>query len=426
MAALTHGCMNLPLLFARRYLFASRTSRGRRQNAIHLITMISIVVIAVVTGAMVVVLSTLNGINDLVERIYSPFDQDLTITPSKGKTFVTDSLDLSAIARKAGANAASWVIQENVLLQCGDQQAVATMKGVQPSYIGMSHLADHMYSGTAGLSGAQGATALLGLGLKMDLDAPLDDGVLAPLRISAPVRGRRLSKFQQGAFERVNVPVSGTFTINMEFDTRYVLVPFDLAAHVLHYNGEANALELQLAAKADPDKAAEALREELGPRFLVRTRYQKNALVYSTNASEKWFTFVVLSFIGLIGAFNIIASLTMMMIEKRGDMATLMSMGAPSRMVRTIFFQEGLLIVGVGAVLGLVLGLVLCWTQEKCGLITLSGSVVDAYPVKVLWTDLFLVLVTVAVIGLVATGIPLRALDRRFLQATRPNAPVGS
>ncbi|MCB9170366.1 MAG: ABC transporter permease [Flavobacteriales bacterium] len=418
--------MNLPFLFARRYLLASRTDRGRRQNAINLITMISMLVIAVVTGAMVVVLSTLNGINDLVERIYSPFDQDLTITPAQGKTFATDSLDLASIQRTVDGKAASWVIQENVLLQCGDQQAVATMKGVQPTYLSMSRMADHMYSGEATLSSGQEPAALLGLGLKMDLDAPLDDGVLAPLRINAPVRGRKLSKFQQGAFERVNVPVSGAFTINMDFDTRYLLVSFDLAARVLHYDHEANALEIQLPDGADADKAARALRKELGHHFIVRTRYQKNALVYSTNASEKWFTFLVLSFIGLIGAFNIIASLTMMMIEKRGDMATLLSMGASPRMVRTIFLHEGLLIVGVGSIAGLVLGLSLCWVQQRYGLIALSGSVVDAYPVKVLWTDLLLVLGAVAVIGLVATGIPLQALDRRFLQATRPNGPVGA
>lgn len=414
--------MNLPLRFARRYLLASRKATGRRANAVNLITWISIVVVAVVTGAMVVVLSTLNGINRLVDSIYSPFDQDLTITPVRGKTLARDSLDVEALRTAAGAERASWVIEENVLLQCNGQQAVATLKAVEPQYLGMSGMERHLFSGEPVLEGAQGPTALLGLGLKMDLGVPLDDGVLTPLRISAPVRGRKLSTYRRGAFEQADLAVSGTFSINMEFDTRYVLVPLELGAALLHYGREASALELQLPPRADADRAAGVLRTALGDRYLVRTRHQKNALMYSTNASEKWFTFVVLSFIGLIGAFNIIASLTMMMIDKQGDMRTLMALGADEGMVRRVFLFEGLLITGVGAAAGLVLGLGTCWAQQRFGLLTLSGSVVDSYPVEVLPADLLLVVGAVAAIGLLATWLPLRALSRRFLYATAARA----
>lgn len=414
--------MNLPLLFARRYLLASRKAAGRRTNAINLITWISIVVVAVVTGAMVVVLSTLNGINQLVDSIYSPFDQDLTITPARGKTLWRDSLDVEALRTAAGAERASWVIEENVLLQCNGQQAVATLKAVEPQYLAMSGMERHLFSGEPVLEGVQGPSALLGLGLKMDLGVPLDDGILTPLRISAPVRGRKLSTYQRRAFEQADVAVSGTFSINMEFDTRYVLLPLDLGATLLHYEREASAMELQLPDGADADRAANALRHALGDRYVVRTRHQKNALMYSTNASEKWFTFVVLSFIGLIGAFNIIASLTMMMIDKQGDMRTLMALGADDRLVRRVFLIEGLLIVGVGAVAGLVLGLGLCWAQQRFGLLTLSGSVVDSYPVHVLLGDLLLVIGAVSVIGLLTTWLPLRALSRRFLYATAARA----
>ncbi len=410
--------MNLPLLFARRYLLASRKATRRRTNAVNLITWISIVVVAVVTGAMVVVLSTLNGINQLVDSIYSPFDQDLTITPARGKTLLRDSLDVEALRVAAGAEQASWVIEENVLLQCNGQQAVATLKAVEPQYLRMSGMEGHLFSGEPVLEGTQGPSALLGLGLKMDLGVPLDDGVLTPLRISAPVRGRKLSTYRRGAFEQAEVAVSGTFSINMEFDTRYVLVPLDLGAALLHYGNEASALELKLPARTDADRAAEALRAALGDRYRVRTRHQKNALMYSTNASEKWFTFVVLSFIGLIGAFNIIASLTMMMIDKQGDMRTLTALGADEGVVRRVFLFEGLLITGAGAMAGMLLGLGTCWAQQRFGLLSLSGSVVDSYPVEVLPGDLLLVAAAVAVIGLLATWLPLRALSRRFLYAT--------
>ncbi len=409
--------MNLPLLFARRYLLAKRS-----QNAINIITAISIGVIMVVTAAMVVVLSTLNGIAELVDSIYSPFDQDITISATEGKTFARDSLDLERILAMPTVKNASWVIEENVLLRNGDQQTVATMKAVEPQYLAMSRMDQHMFSGEPTFSGLNGPAVLLGIGLKTDLNVPLDDGIFQPLEISAPIRGRKLSKFQRGAFETTAMPVRGAFTLNMEFDTKYVLVPLDIASDLLHYDSAVSALELQLSDPKDMDLVANELRSTLGTGFNVRTRYQKNALMYSTNASEKLFTFIVLVFIGSIGAFNIIASLTMMMIEKRRDMRTLMGMGATAGTVRAIFFAEGMLIVLVGTIIGLALGLGICWAQQHFGFVELSGSVVEAYPVKVMGTDLVVIFTAVLAIGLMASWVPLRSLSRRFLQATAANA----
>lgn len=411
--------MNLPLLIARRYLLAKRST-----NAINMITLISMVVMAVVTAAMVAVLSTLNGISELVDTIYSPFDQDVTILPAEGKTIPPGSVRMDELLALPGAWRGSRVIEENVLLRSGDQQAVATLKGVEPQYLGMSRMADHLLSGKAALQGAQGPLALLGIGLKMDLGVPLDDGIFQPLEISAPVRGRKLSKYKEGAFENEAVAVAGTFTMNLEFDSKYALVPIGLADSLLHYDGAVNAIELQAKPGTKPDELAAAARELLGAGYTVKTRAQKNALMYSTNQSEKWFTFAVLGFIGLIGAFNIIASLTMMMIEKRPDMGTLASMGATPSFVRAVFFRLGLLINAVGTGVGLVLGLLVCWGQQRFGFIGLQNSVVDAYPVKVMAGDLLLIVCVVMAIGLLASWIPLRALSRRYLtvQATAARA----
>lgn len=408
--------MNLPLLFARRYLFARRST-----NAINIITAISIVVIAVVTAAMVVVLSTLNGISDLVDSIYSPFDQDITITAAQGKTFERGALDLEQILAQPGVQSTSWVIEENVLLRSGDQRRVATMKGVEPQYLRMSRMQQYMYSGEPTFEGLTGPAALLGIGLKMDLGVPLDDGVFQALEISAPIRGRKLSKYQQRAFETVAMAVRGSFTMNLDFDTKYVLVPLGTATEVLHYDSSVTALEIELEDKKQMDRTADALRTQLGPAFMVKTRYQKNELMYRTNASEKVFTFIVLSFIGLIGAFNIIASLTMMMIEKRRDMSTLSAMGATPGMIRGIFFGEGLLIVVVGVLVGLLAGLGICLAQQRFGMVQLSESVVEAYPVHVMGTDLVIIAITVFVIGLLASWVPLRALSKRFLQTGNAN-----
>lgn len=405
--------MNLPLLFARRYLLAKRST-----NAVNVITAISMVVIAVVAAAMVVVLSTMNGISELVESIYSPFDQDITITPAQGKTFERGSLDRDALFALPIVDQGSWMIEENVLLRCGEQQTVATLKGVEQQYLVMSDMERFIYSGKATLEGKSGATAILGIALKVDLEVPLDDEVMEPLEISAPIRGRKLSKYQQGAFEHTSVALSGAYSMNMEFDSKYAVVPLDLAVALLQYDSAVSGLELKLRSGTDLERAAKEIRAMVGNDFLVRTRYQKNAMMYRTNASEKFFTFIVLAFIGLIGAFNIIASLTMMMIEKQRDMRTLVSMGARPSTVRNVFLNEGSLIVLVGTVGGILLGLGICYAQITFEFVELTGSVVEAYPVKVLGSDLLLVFVTVVAIGMLAAWVPLRSLSLRFLHAT--------
>lgn len=407
--------MNLSLLFARRYLFAKKS-----HNAINIITAISVLVLAVVTAAMVVVLSATNGIAELVDTIYSPFDQDITITPANGKTFARDSLDAKAVRALPEIQAASWTIEENVLLRCGDKQAVATLKGIEPQYLAMSNMADYVYAGDTALHGPDGAYALLGIGLRSDLDVPLKDGVFRPLEISAPVRGRKLSKYKQGAFENRNVAMGGAFTINISFDTKYAVAPIDLADSLLHYGGEVSALEMKLREGADAEEVAASVRTLAGDGFTVKTRYQKNELMYRTNETEKWVTFVVLCFIALIGAFNLIASITMLMIEKRKDMRTLASMGAAPATVRAVFFIEGLLITLVGTLSGLLLGLLVCWLQQHFGLLEMEDSVVEFYPVAVRWSDVALITATMLIIGGIASRVPLRGLSNRFLSGSVP------
>lgn len=404
--------MNLPLLFARRYLLAKRS-----RNAINIITLISIVVVAVVTAAMVVVLSTLNGISDLVDKLYSPFDQDVTITPAEGKTFDRKAVPLDRIRALPGVAATSWTIEENVLLRAGDQQAVATLKGVEPSYLAMSDLADHRYGGEISLGDSTGPLVVLGAALKDELAVPKNDGITRPLTISAPVRGRKLLRYKEQAFEQEHVAVAGTFTINLEFDQQFAIAPIDLVDSLLHYNGQVNALEIHAKPGVRVDDLAAAVRPLLGQGLQTRTRYEKNALMYRTNATEKWFTFAVLAFIGLIGAFNIIASLTLMMIEKKQDMRTLTGMGATAQFVRRVFLAEGMLIVLVGTVSGLLVGLGFCAVQQWTGLISLQDSVVPSYPVKVMPLDLLMIFAAVLCIGMLATWTSLRGLSRRYLQA---------
>jgi ABC-type lipoprotein release transport system permease subunit len=402
--------VNLPLLFARRYLLAKR---GR--NAVNIITIISIVVVAVVTAAMVVVLSTLNGISHLVDSLYSPFDQDITISAVEGKTFFRDSLGLAAIKALPAVEQTSWVIEENVLLRSGDRQAVATMKGVEPQYIGMSGLDQRMYTGEPVLESKSGPVVLLGAALKDELQATADERFMRPLEVAALIRGGKQGALGRSSFEQRDVVVAGAFTINLEFDSKYMLAPLPLAAELLHYGNEVNAVEIQTKPGTDLDKLADAVRKIAGPHYTVKTRYQKNALMYRTNETEKWFTFLVLAFIGLIGAFNIIASLTLMMIEKRQDMRTLSGMGVTESFIRRVFFTEGLLIVVTGTIAGLLVGLGLCGLQQWTGIVSLQDSVVESYPVEVMWSDLLMIFVAMMTIGSLAAWVPLRSLSRRYL-----------
>lgn len=413
--------MRLPLLFARRYLLARRST-----NAVNIITVISIVVVAVVTAAMVVVLSTLNGIGELVDKLYSPFDQDVTITLQEGKTYPRDSLPLDRVKAVPGVAMVSWTIQDNVLLRCGDKQAVATLKGVEPIYLDMAGLPGSMYEGQPRLRGDNGPTVILGAALKDQLAVPNDDGVLRPLVISAPVRGRKLLRYREQAFERENVAVAGSFSINMDFDQRFAVAPIALADSLLHYGGQVSALEIKAVPGTDIELLADRIGALVGPRFKVLSCYRKNELMYRTNAIEKRFTFGVLAFIALIGAFNIIASLTLMMIEKQRDMRTLAGMGATASFVRRVFFAEGMLIVGVGTVAGLLLGLFVCGIQLWTGVVRLEGSVVKSYPVQVMVSDLALIFLAVMAIGILATATSLMGLWRRsadgavgYLQAAR-------
>lgn len=369
----------------------------------------------VVTAAMVVVLSAMNGVTDLVDQIYSPLDQDITITPALGKTLIRDANELQQLSELPEVDQSSYFIEENVLFKCKDQQVVGTLKGVEDGYLEMADMDNYLYTGKSYLTRNEEEFVIMGIGLKVDLGVPLNDEVFQPLQILAPIRGKKLSKYKQAAFERENVAVSGAFSMNMEYDTRYVLCPLSLAARIMQYDSLASGLEIKLRDAGEMEKFAESAREKLGEAYIVKTRYQKNSLMYQTNKSEKWFTFLVLMFIALIGAFNIIASLTMMMIEKRKDMHMLTSMGATAGSIRSIFFFEGLLIALIGTIIGISLGLIICFLQQQFGLVTMSGSIVDAYPVHVLWQDLVLVFLGITLIGIVASWIPLRSLSRRYL-----------
>jgi lipoprotein-releasing system permease protein len=238
------------------------------------------------------------------------------------------------------------------------------------------------------------------------------------MTINAPIRGKKISRNRENAFHREVVNVSGIFSVNAELDAKYVFVPLPFARNLFGMEQEISSVEIFLDNDHDAEKIKSELLTTLSPTLKIETRYEKNALIYKTNASEKWATFLILLFILLIACFNIIASLTMLIIEKKKDIFTLSSMGASNRSIERIFVYEGIFINLTGAVVGMILGLGLCFVQEKFGLIEMEGAMVDAYPVSIKWPDVIGIFLTVITVGSIFSLTLVRMLVRRFASNT--------
>lgn len=405
--------MNFPFYIAKRYLFSRKS-----HNVINVISGISVVAIAFATMAMVVVLSAFNGIEDLVDSLYSSFDADIEVRAEKGKVFQEDSLDIEAIGDLGAVDGLSRTIEENALLKYEDQHVIATVKGVEESFFAFSGLDTMIRSGEAKLEGKkEDPRAILGLGIKNQLQVPVNPAFPASIRISAPDRSKEIHRYQEQAFRHHHVPVSGVFSVNVDFDSRYIIASLPFSARLFGYKDEWSALEVNVRDPEELQSAKQRIQEVAGPSFEVQTRYEKNRILYKTNRTEKWITFLILSFILVIATFNIIASLTMLIIEKKDDIRILQGMGADRGRVRRIFFTEGLMINLFGGLLGIGIGVLLCLAQEHWGLVSLQNAVVEHYPIRINFPDILAILGIVLLIGLVSASFPVRLLTRKYFRA---------
>lgn len=371
-------------------------------------------VVAFVAAAMVTVLSAFNGIEELVEDLFSNFDAPLTVVPIEGKSFADSLLTDEYLQGIEGLASWSRVIEEDAWIQHADFNGVATIKGVRTDYADMSNIDSMMYFGSFRLREGELNYAVLGLGLYSELRLPRPDISPPIISINAPIRGKKLSRFRENAFNRMPVMASGAFSVNAELDVKYAFVGIDFARELFGMPDEITSIELTLSEEKNLEAVKTALEAGLSDQLKVETRYDKNALVYKTNASEKWFTFLILFFILLIACFNIIAALTMLIIEKKKDIYILESMGATRQMISRIFILEGIFINFVGAVLGTVGGLLLCFAQQQWGLVTMQGAMVEYYPIVINWIDVTGIFLTVVIVGtLFSTGL-VGLLMRRF------------
>ena len=401
--------MNVPLYRARRHLF-SKKSRG----IINFISGISMVVVAFITAAMIVVMSAFNGIDDLVKAIFSNVDAPLTIVPAEGK-FLPDSLiNETALLSIDGVVGFSRVIEEDVRLSHENRYAIATVKGVELNYADFSPIDTAIVDGQYLLEIDSIPLAVVGSGIQMELDMPLRDYAPTIMEIAAPIRGRRISEFKEEAFNQEQIVVSGVFAINAELDSKYIIVPLHFARQLFGMQDVVSSVDVFTEEAFNQEEVVNAVKSQFKDIAKVITREEKNALIYKTNASEKWATFLILLFIFLIACFNIIASLTMLIIEKKRDIFTLNSIGFDTRAIQRIFIYEGVLINVIGAAAGAAIGLFICFAQREYGIIEMTGGAVESYPVSVQWPDVAGILLTVITVGALFSSLLVRVLVRRF------------
>ncbi|WP_337942497.1 FtsX-like permease family protein [Parabacteroides sp.] len=405
--------MNLPFYIARRYLFSKKS-----HNAINIISMVCVCGVVVATIAVVCALSVYNGFNDLVAGMFSSFDPELKISPRTGKVFDPTTAEFQKVKQLPDIAWFGEVLQDNALVRYHDRQDIAVIKGVDENFSHLTLIDSILIDGSFILKDEVADYATLGVGLSAKLGAK--PGFASPLEIYVPKRDEKVNLSNPASsFNQEYAYIGGVFLINQQvYDEGYMILPISLVRQLLKYDKEVSSIELKLADGVDISSAKKQIKVLLGDRFIVQDRYEQQEASFKMMQVEKWMTFLILSFILAIALFNVVGSLSMLMIEKKDDVRTLQNMGADDKLVRRIFLFEGWMISGFGAVIGIVIGLVLCLLQQHFGFIKLGQTagafVIDAYPVRVVFTDLLVAFITVAAIGLMAAWYPIHYLGKKW------------
>ena len=405
--------MNLPFYIARRYLFSKKS-----HNAINIISMVCVCGVVIATTAVVCALSVYNGFNDLVAGMFSSFDPELKITPRTGKVFDPTTSDMQKIRELPDIAFFSETLQDNALIRYHDRQDVAVVKGVDDAYQHLTMMDSALIDGNFTLQDEVADYALLGVGLSSKLGAR--PGFASPLELYVPKRNVKVNLSNpSSSFNWKYAYTGGVFMINQQiYDEGYMIVPLSLARELFHYDKEVSAIELKLTEKADLSSVKKQIKSILGDEFIIRDRFEQQEASFKMMQIEKWMTFLILCFILAIALFNVVGSLSMLMIEKQDDVRTLRNMGASDSLIRRIFLFEGWMISGFGALIGIMIGLVLCLLQQSFGLIKLGQTagafIIDAYPVRVIFTDILVAFVTVAAIGFMAAWYPVHYLGKKW------------
>lgn len=410
--------MNLPFYIAKRYLFSKKS-----HNAINVISAVSVCGVALATLALVCTLSVFNGFHDLISSFFTHFDPDLKVEVIKGKVFTPSPATIEAIRTTEGVEVVSLTLEDNAMAKYKENQTMVTIKGVDDNFQALTHIEEILHGNPEfklydevvdyGIMG-HSLMYILGTGIQP----------YSPIEIYAPRKGGKVNLANPMAnFHRAPLYSPGTvFDVNdSRYATSYIIASIDYARKLFGYTSEISAIEVRLSDGADVSRAKQSLQAIMGDAFTVKDRYEQQEATFKVIEIEKFVTYLFLCFILMVACFNIISSVSMLILDKRDNAATLRSLGATDGMVSRIFIYEGNLIALFGALVGLVLGIILCLLQQQFGFIGLGDGqfVVNAYPVRVQFTDVILVLVSVLLVSALSVWLPIRLLNRFFYNRTQ-------
>ena len=402
--------MKTELKIAWRYLFAKK-----QYNAIHIISGISAAAVGVVTAAMVCVLSVMNGFGVMVEQLFSQFDPDIRIEAVSGKSFHDQGERFDALRQLSEVAMVSQSIEETALLQFEDKQMPVRLYGVDSVFPTLTHIENIITEGHYEVYDGAFDRAVLGQGLAWQMG--IGARFISPLQLYAPKRNAKVNMLRPDqSFNDEVCFIAGTFAVQqVKYDNEVMLVDIDLTRQLLDYdNHEVSALLVKVAPHTSVKQAKKAIQSLLGEGFAVLDRYEQQADFFRILRVEKLLTTLLLVFILLIASFNIIGSLSMLIIDKQTDIQTLSHLGANKKMIQRIFLFEGWLISALGAMVGLAIGLIVCLAQEHLGILKLGNGteyVVSAYPVAVQTTDVLIVAAVVLTLGFLAAWIPAKKVQ---------------
>lgn len=404
--------MNFPFFIARRYVFSKKST-----NAINVISAISVVGVAVGTMALVIVLSVFNGFHDLVASFFTNFDPQIELVPKQGKTAPADDPLLDKIRKMPQVSVSTDVLEDQGLAVYGDRQQMVTVMGVDDNFTQLTNISDILYGdGEFTLQAANLFYAIPGIRLAQDMG--LGARFEGYLKLYAPVRRGQITDLEDpsdGFVVDSLISPGVVFAVNQaKYDRDHVICSIGFARRLFDQDGMLSSLQIRLKPGSDLGAVKKQMREIAGTKYRVLDRFEQQSDTFNIMQIEKVLAYVFLTFILMVACFNIISSLSMLIIDKKADAATLRNLGATDRQIRSIFLFEGRIISAIGAVVGILLGLLLCWLQQEFGLVHMGDSagsfVVNAYPVSVHYDDVAIVFVTVLLIGWGAAWIPTRKL----------------
>jgi len=372
-----------------------------------MVSYISLIGVVCGTAALIIVLSVFNGFENLTTTIYNNFDPELKITLKQGKAFEIDSAKYEQLSAIVGVRNVSHTLEDNVVLKRMGNQALARMKGVDNNYESTTEISNSMHLGSFKTHIEEYPSMVLGVSIASSLGL-YDLRVQQSIVVTVPKRQGRVSLSNPASsLNEMEILSSGVFSIEQSFDNTYVFASLEFAQEILEREGHASAIEITLTNNADIDIVQKEVQKVVGVDMDVKTRKQQNEALYRMMKSEKLIVYAILLLIVVVLSFNISGSLSMLITEKKDDIITLQSMGADNKLIQRIFLTEGMLITFIGIFVGLLIGLTVCLMQQHFGLLKLPGNnlIIDAYPVKILLTDILIVVLSVSVIGYAASAI---------------------